>query len=646
VNVLEEVSLLKQENKLKDAEKKIREALKQNESDPQLWNSLGVILADMGRYEEAVEAYQQAITLKPDFAICYNNLSVAYKRLRKFDSAKFALEKALEIDPQLAEALNNLANYYRDIKDFQKARELYEKAYIIKPDMMEIATNLAIVYSDMGELKKALELLKKILTENPYNHTARKILSTTLFKLGRFEEAEFNLRFILTKSPNDYEAYALLGGILTMTDPPYPKEAEELLQKALQLKPDSAEVYQNLGTLYSIMGKKEDAVRCYERAHQINPENPSYIRQITSAKKLKDDDPYFQKLKEIARQDLPILAKIEVLQGLVDAYEKLGKHEQAFEYLITANKLKRSILTWSDDIVKDTVNQRINIFTKEIVQKLSGYGYPSKIPLFITGMPRSGTTLMESILDAHPDVFGAGELKLLREVLKDGIWIEGVVFTGSDEESLSKQVLKAPLGFFEIGRRYVTRIRTLASGAKRIIDKMPSNAFNIGLIALSMPWAKIIHMRRHPLDTILSCFRQPFAEGHEFTYDLKELTVYYNEYFRVMKHWREVFPDAFIDVDYEVLVLRPEETIRRVIEYVEIPYHEDCLKFYLKERPVRTASQEQVRNPIYKTSIGRWKRFEKYFAPVFETLSEEVKEEIKRVDALIASHRTIKEQGI
>ena len=632
-----EITQLRQKNLLNEAEKKIREALKENDSDPQLWNMLGIILADMGRYEEAVEAYQQAITLKPDFAICYNNLSVSYKRLKKFDSARLALEKALEIDPNLAEALNNLANYYRDIKDLPKAKELYERAYKLRPDSPEFALNYAIILSDLGNFKEAIEILKKILTQNPCFHQARKVIATIFFKLGKFEEAESNLRFVLLNNPNDPEAYSLLGGILVMADPPYPKEAEELLQTALKLAPNTSEVYQNLGTLYTILGKKEEAVKCYEKAYQLNPENPQYIRLLASIKKPSEDAPHFIKLKKLAEQDLPTLTKIEILQGLVDAYERMGKEEVAFEYLIRANTLKRSTLQWSNEIVTQIVNQRIEVFTKENIKKLSGYGYPSKIPVFIVGMPRSGTTLMESILDAHPEVYGAGELKLTREVLKDGIWIEGIIFTGSDEENLPKYVLKAPLGFFEIGRRYVTRLRSLAPNAKRITDKMPANAFNLGLIALSLPWAKIIHMRRHPLDTILSCFRQPFAEGHEFTYDLKELTHYYNEYFRLMKHWREVLPEAFIDVDYEELVLKPEETIRRVLDYLELPFYEDCLRFYLKERPVKTASQEQVRNPIYKTSIGKWKRFEKYLNPVFETLSEDVKEEIKRVESLVNS---------
>lgn len=639
MNFLEKIENLRKKGLFSKAESLIREYIKKNGNDPTFLNLLGIVLADQYKFEEAINAYQEALSLNPNFALCLNNLALALKKLGNYEGAKKALERALELEPNFAEAMNNLANLYRELGDFKTAKTLYEKAYSLKPQMLETLVNLAIVTADLGDFNSAIQILIKLLSTNPYFQPARKILGTLLLRIGKFEEAEYNLRLAIVLNPKDASAYAYLGGLMIMIEPGYPKEAEELLKKALTLNPNLSEAFENLGVLYSILGKRKEALSAFEKAYILNPKNTRCIRQIISIKKnINKSDFYFLKLKELENKNLPLNQKLEVLYGLCEAYEKMKDDEKFFQYLLKANKLKRSTLSYSPEITKEMVDKRIEIFTSENIKKLWGWGFPSKIPVFIVGMPRSGTTLMESILDAHPEIYGAGELKLIRNVLKDGIWIEGIFFTGREDDKIPEKVLKAPEGFFEIGKRYVTSLRKLSPFSKRIIDKMPANAFHLGIIILSMPKAKIIHMRRHPLDTILSCFVQPFAEGHEFTYDLVELALYYNEYFRLMNHWRKVFKNKFLDVDYELLVLRPKEIIKKILDYLEVPFHEDCLNFYKKDRPVKTASLEQVKKPIYTTSIGKWKRFKKFFKPVLEVLSPEVKKECQRIENLIKAY--------
>lgn len=610
----------------------------QNQDDPEGFNLLGLTLADLGRHNEAVEAYQRALEIKPDYAVCLNNLSVSYKKLGMYEASKRVLQRAVEIEPTFAEALNNLANSLRDEGYLFEAKNLYEKALSIKPNSLEIKINLAIVLGDLGEYRKAETLLREVLEINPNQIVARRTLGFVLSRIGKFEEAEKELRLTLLLDQRDSQTLSMLGSVLITAEPGYPKEAEEVLKAAIQIDPNNSDAYHNLGVVYNTVGRYEEAEECFKRAYSLKPTNHALLRLIISVKKeLDEEDPIFQKLKELENKNLPLPHKTEVLYGIAEAYEKMKRDDLFMEYLIKANTLKRAELSYNHSEMINNVDTRIRVFNHEVVKKFSGYGYPSTIPVFIIGMPRSGTTLMESILAAHPDVYGAGELKLMRHVLKDGIIIEGILFTGRDDDKMPETVLNPPMGFFELGRRYVTQLREMAPEAKRITDKMPSNFFNLGLICLGIQWCRIIHMRRHPMDTIFSCFRQPFSEGHEFTYDLVELAQYYNEYFRLMEHWRKVFPGRFIEVDYELLVMRPEEVIRQVLSYCGLDWDEGCLRFYESKRPVKTASQEQVRKPLYSSSIGKWRRFAHKLKPAWDALSEEVKRECLRIENLVSS---------
>jgi len=641
IPTLTEIHAIKTSGDLNKAKELLLLYTKQNPNDAEAFNLLGLTLADLGNHQEAIEMYQRAIELKPDNGTYINNLAVSYKALGMFEASKRALQRAVEIDENCAEALNNLANAYRDEGLYSEAIKLYEKALSLKPNVLEIKINLAIVLADVGDYKRAETLLREVLSVNPNHLIARRTLGFILGNMGKHEEAETELRLALLLNPKDSKTLAELGGLLVKCEPGYPKEAEELLKAAISIDPACSEAYHNLGVLYLTTGKKKEASLCFEKAYQIKPSIVLLKLIISTKEKFSEQDPEFLKLKELEKKEQTLPNKTELLYAFVDAYERLKEDDKFFEYLIQANTLKRSQITYDSSEIKEMVSSRIKIFDEETVKRNLGYAYPSAVPVFIVGMPRSGTTLMESILAEHPEVYGAGELKLMQRVLHDGIIINKILFT-SRQEGLPEKALQEPLGFFELGRRYVTQLREMAPEARRITDKMPANAFNLGLICLSIAWARVILMRRHPLDNILSCFRQNFAEGHEFTYDLKELAMYYNEYFRMMKHWKKIFPGRILEVDYESLVFQPETEIRKVLNYCGLDWHEGCLKFYESKRQVKTASQEQVRKPFYTSSIGKWKKFEKYFKPVMETLSEEVKEEIKRVDALIDYYRKTK----
>ncbi len=619
------IEKLLKEGKYAEAENLLKNYLQTENHNPLAWNLLGNLYYESQKFEEAVEAFQMALSLDPNFVLAYVNLGAAYRKLGNIEAAKKALIRALEINPTQAEALNNLANIYRDEGELLKAKELYEKACLSNPNLPELYINLSIIHMDLGNFEIAEKLLTKVLSFNPLNPLARRTLATLYLKTGELEKAENNLRLALLLNPKDPAILTDLAGVLLMHEIPFPKEAEELLLSALKVNPQFPPAYQNLGTLYLILGKKEKAKSAYKKAFELQPYNPTYLKLYVEVEDLKEENhSLIESLKNLEKTEKSLTKKIEIYLTLSKIYEKLGKDDLFFKYLLQANQLKRQSISYDPKLIEKAVTLRIELFTEKTVQKLSGFGFPTKVPVFIVGMPRSGTTLLEAMLDAHPEIYGAGELKFVSEILKDGIYIEGVLFTSSSEE-VPKQVLKAPEGFFEVGKRYYQKLRLLSPNSKRIIDKMPYNFLNLGLILLSLPQAKVIHIKRHPLDTILSCFQQPFAEAHEFTYDLKELAHYYNQYFRLMKHWKKVFPEGFLEIDYETLVTKPEETLKTVCNYLEVPYSEECLKFYQKEKPVKTASQEQVRKPLYTSSIERWKKFEKFLKPALEILDPELK---------------------
>lgn len=621
-----QVEKLKREGKYSEAEALLKGYLEKNGEDPLALNILGNIYYETERLEEAIELFQQALTLDPNFIFAYINLGASYKKLGHLEAAKRALLRALEINPSQPEALNNLANIYREEGLLLEAKNLYEKACELNPNIPEFFINLAIIHMDLEDYQGAEKILHQVLSRYPLHPIARRTLASLYVKKGELEKAEINLRWALNLTPNDPLILTDLAGILIQSEITFPKEAEELLLSALKINPHLPQIYQNLGTLYIILGKKDLAKEAYKKALELQPHNPTYLRLYAEYAEIEEENhPLIHKLKELEEKEKNPSKKMEIYFALSKIYEKLGNDELFFEYLVKANRLKRQTLQYNPSVIEKSVRIRCEVFSPENVKKLSGFGFPTKVPVFIIGMPRSGTTLLESMLDAHPEIYGAGELKFIAEVLKDGIVIEEILFTSSDETP--EKVLKAPEGFFEVGRRYYEKLRLLSPNSKRIVDKMPHNYLNLGIILLSLPLAKVIHIKRHPLDTILSCFQQPFTEAHEYTYDLKELTHYYNQYFRLMKHWREVFPGRFLEVSYEELVLNPEETLKKICDYLEVPFTRECLEFYKKEKPVKTASQDQVRKPLYTSSIGRWKRFERYFKEVIELLDEEIRKE-------------------
>ena len=460
-------------------------------------------------------------------------------------------------------------------------------------------------------LRKAAELL-------PGDAVAHYNLGNILHERGRLNEAEASYRRALQIEPDGADMHTNLGK--TLQDMGRIEEAEASYRRALQIKPDHAEAHNNLGETLMESGRLDEAEASLRRALQIRPDYLKVRLSLASVRKVKADDENLAALiavDEAARNSATPLSGEDAVClhfALGKSHDDIGDHAKAFPYFLDGNRLKRATFDYDPDETARRIDSIMHNLDMATMDRLRGGGDPSHLPIFILGMPRSGTTLVEQIISSYPGVHGAGELVDLAAILRHDI--AGAVFP-DNLHSLDQARLTA------WGAEYVAGLQRRAPDARRITDKMPANFLAVGLIHLMLPNAKIIHVNRNPVDTCLSCFTQLFKDGQEFTYDLAELGRYYVDYARLMEHWRKVLPDgAFLDVRYEDIVADQEAQSRRLIEYCGLEWDDACLDFHQSKRAVRTASMARVRQPIYKSSVERWRPYEKFLGPLFDALGD------------------------
>lgn len=306
--------------------------------------------------------------------------------------------------------------------------------------------------------------------------------------------------------------------------------------------------------------------------------------------------------------------QISLHYALGKAYDDLGEFKKAFPHFSEGSRLKREGLEFSSEAESHNIDKLIEWFTVDRFKQLQGAGLNDRTPIFILGMPRSGTTLTEQIIASHPLVHGAGELKNLLALVQSKVNEDGLGFP-SNLKGLSKEDIH------EWAEKYLTLLRQHSSDALRITDKMPANYLALGFIPLMFPNAKIIHVKRNPIDTCISCFTRLFNRHQDATYDLKELGAHYRNYVRLMDHWKIMLPaDCFLEVEYEDIVCDIKNQAQRLIEWIGLDWDEACLDFYKNKRSIRTASLTQVRQPIYSSSVGRWRHYEEFLAPLLQEL--------------------------
>ena len=569
------------------------------------WSNLGNALRDQGKPVEAEACYRTAIKQKPDFIQAQNNLSLALLDQMRFEEAIEAARYATAFDENYGDAWQNLSYALRELGRFEEAHVAAEKAIILKPDSAEAHADLSdilFVQDRIDEAEAALEEARRLAPDSPRMYLR---LANILERANRINEALETIETAVEKNPEMPEMFHKKAQILLFSD--RLDEALIEIDKAIKLAPKSP---MSLGTKAEILislNRLEEAEKLLREAKGYNDKLPSIYMSLAKIHKFTKDDPDFKKLEELSQHidHMGRGAATAVAFAMYDAYEDFGEYEKAFDFLKQGNDLKRSLVPYNTGLNEQVHNNIKKDFSKDTIKSMEGKGHKSDIPVFILGMPRSGTTLTEQILSMHPDVFAAGEL---------------MDYSVAEQEygDVSKETAA------KIGKHYIDTLTKRYGKHKRITDKMPGNYMRLGSILMCLPNAKIIHCKRNPLDNCLSCYKQLFARGQYWSYDLEELARQYNTYHDLMEFWRETFPGQFLDFDYEETVTNFDVQARKLVDFVGLEWNDACLEPHKSKRSVLTASKTQVIKPVYQSSVKGWKRYETQLQPLIDGINPDI----------------------
>ncbi len=535
-------------------------------------------------FAQAENFLRQAIDCNPMSAAALNNLGMAFNLSGRHEEAIVELNRAITLDSNDAAAHNNIGIALKALGRHQPAAASFRRAVAIKPDYVEALSNLGAALHELGRNEEAIPILERALARNP-----------------DFAQAHLNLGVVLRERDRREEAMACFNRVLA-------------------IDPRNVLAYDHLGMMYSETGRFADARLCYEQALAIQPQNVRILFNLVQCGKALADDPHIKMLKSLAEDPalLPDDQRILLHFALGKAYADLGQQDRSFEQYSAGNVRKRRQIIYDEEKELELFGRIRTVFSAKLMRSKAGLGNLSDRPIFILGMMRSGSTLVEQILAGHSGVFAGGERPDFNEAYESVRQETGLpVHFPETIQHFSGEQLR------QIGDRYLARLETAAAGRPgvRVTDKMPGNFGVIGLIHLALPKAKIIHTVRDPIDTCLSCFSKLFGDGQPFTYDLSELGRYYRAYQNLMAHWHDVLPEGvFLDVRYEDLVEDFERQARRIIAYCGLEWDDKCLSSYDAERPIKTASQVQVRQPLNRNSPGRWRPSAETLRPLLEGL--------------------------
>lgn len=470
----------------------------------------------------------------------------------------------------------------------------------------------AIALHRQGRLAEAEQHYRAALVAFPEHPEVLYGIGLTCLQTGRAEEAVYRFEHVLAASPDHGGALMSLGEALLAMGRQV--ESVATFRRLIAKAPDNADAHHALGQALKQLGDFAQSRQAFARAVALAPANVHYHYALTESAPFIADDPRLPALEDFARDKSRLAppARAELHFALFKAYDALKRYEEAFAHLEQGNRIYRTLVPYDEAEVGKLFAELRETYSAEAIAAHSGAGHPSEAPIFVVGMPRSGTSLIEQILASHPDVHGAGELLFVQDLILGG-------FAGYDYPVDLANLGRDGLRRF--GGYYAVRLSALAPNAKRIVDKLPANFRHLGLLHLALPNARIIQMRRDARDTCFSCYSQLFANGLNYAYEPGELGRYYRAASDLMAHWRAVLPpSSLLEVCYEELVGNFDVEVRRLIAFCGLPWDDAVLRFHQTKRAVRTNSEYQVRRPLYTSSIGRWRAYEPWLGSLFAAL--------------------------
>ncbi|MGH8193162.1 MAG: tetratricopeptide repeat-containing sulfotransferase family protein [Woeseiaceae bacterium] len=630
------------------AEGLCRALLQKYPTDVNILGMRGAVLVKLKRYEEAEKSLKQTIRLAPTFARPHEDLGFVLLELKRPREAADILRNAVRLDPGLEQAHFNLGKALAMLGHGAEADEAFEKSFGLNPERGKLAH--AAEHHKAGRFDEAERLYREILRDNPKNVDAIRMLGRValsasrnadaerLFRraielapdfagaltdLGRmlkeqnrFEEAIECFERVIELEPDNPQSHFQLAGTLAPAALTY--RAIEAYEKALALSPKFPGARLGLGHVLKTVGRQEEAIEAYRECIRLRPDNGESYWSLANLKtyRLSGDDIAAME-ERIRRDDLTQQSRVNFVFAMAKALEDRGDFDRAWEYYAEGNTTQRMEEKY-DPVATEVMHDAIvEVFDRELLQAKVGVGNADQSPIFIIGLPRSGSTLIEQILASHSQVEGTSELPYVGRVATslNRNRADGINYPHAIRELEAEHFQALGQDYLDLARIHRTE------GTARFIDKMPNNFPAVGFLHLILPNARIIDARRHPLDSCLGCYRQLFAKGQTFTYDLNDIGEYFLEYDRMMDHWHTLLPGRVLMVQYEELVNDVDAQVRRLLDYCDLPFEEGCLKFYETERPVRTASSEQVRQPIHNRSVGFWRNYEDKLGELKEVLA-------------------------
>ena len=601
-------------------------------------------------FEDAKKNLDTAMIIAPDFAIARDTYGDLLIIQGKPDRALKEYQNALQLDPDrphINEKIEQAKAMQNELRQLNQATKQDRGASSKIRMSFEDEINQALEHQESGQDKEAEDIYRSILKRDPNHVEAARLLARIAMDHERYQEAEIFLKHALKNAP-DY-ARAWIDLVNTQKQQDKLDEATESAIELLKITPDSPESHMMYAGVIGSAGRHEEAIIAYKKAIELAPEKPGAFSSMAHHLKtighqdeaiaayrqsivIKPDhtESYwsmanlktFQFNNEeidamqalLLQKDLPDESRVHVYNALGHEYESRKDYQKAFDNFSSCNQLRRKAESY-DPVETETQHEKIiAIFDKKFCSQTAAAA--SNIsPIFIVGLPRSGSTLIEQILASHSQVEGTHELSDLPRTM------QSARRKGSINKSFPESVEHFSLKqWIEIGKDYLNSTQKYRTDRPFFVDKTPNNFIFAGVLKLALPNAKIINARRHPLDSCFGSYKQLFASGQPFTYDLFELGEYYLEYQNLMEYWNEMLPNFILDVHYEKVVSDLEVEVKRILDFCGLSFEENCLRFHETERAVKTASSEQVRRPIYSSSVNLWRHYENNLDDLIEIL--------------------------
>ena len=621
--------------------------------DPNVRYLACLLLRLQGRNDEAMQSLQSLTSDVPDHARAFQEMTTVALAINEPKLAHAAAERAVELDPALMQCWQFLIPLRRKFSPSSAEAAAAQLDFLrsLPPELRTVISYLA-----NNKVQDAERLAKHFLRDNKTHPEGMRLLAEVLTRKNILDEAQFLLETLVALQPKMIPARLQLFHVLMRRqrfhsafdiaaslnkDAPTDtgeikrayaaaafavgniEEAKDLYAQLAKTAPADHLIPISQGHIFNAIGERENAVAAFQRCISLKPAHGDSYWSLANTKSYRFDDDEIASMQKIEESDaLSTLDRVQICFALGKALEDKNLFDDAFSYYDRGNSLKLPTTHYDPVQLRKRVQAQIDVCTSELFESRQNVGVQSIDPIFIVGLPRAGSTLLEQILASHSQVDGTMELHNILDLAKR--------LRGRDADQDGTPRYPAILGdldndlFAQFGAQFIDQTRIYRGSGQLFIDKMPNNFFHIGLIKLILPNAKIIDARRHPMACCFSGYKQLFGEGQEFSYGLSQIGEYYKEYVRLMAHWDAVLPGQVLRVNHEDVVADLETQVHRILNYCGLDFESACLEFHKTERTVRTPSAEQVRQPIYTSGLEQWKNFEHYLAPLKEALGSEL----------------------